>query len=67
MIEKIYVNCCSSGGGHASVLFPNGEKRRIPWEDMYHSTIPEEILKIARMQLLAGGKCPFTEKEDQDD
>lgn len=67
VIEKIYVNCCSSGGGHASVLFPNGERRTIDWEDMYHSTIPEEILKIARMQLLAGGKCPFTEKEDQND
>lgn len=67
VIEKIYVNCCSSGGGHASVLFPNGEKHIIPWEDMYHSTIPEEILKIARMHLIAGGKCPFTEKDDQND
>jgi hypothetical protein len=67
VIEKIYVNCGSSGGGHARVLFPNGEKRIIGWKDMYHSTIPEEILKIARMQLIAGGECPFTEKEGQND
>lgn len=67
VIEKTYAVNSSSGGGYANVLFPNGEKRRIRWEDMYHSTIPEEILKVARMQLIAGGKCPFTEKEDQND
>lgn len=67
VIEKVYVANSSSGGGHASVLFPNGERRRIDWKDLHHSAIPEEILKIARMQLLAGGKCPFAEREGQND
>lgn len=50
------------GGGHASVLFPNGKVESVKWDEMTHSEIPDEFLAIARAKLRAECRCPLSDE-----
>ena len=45
-------------------MFPDGTEKLCDWKDLYHSKIPERVLDIARAQLMASGKCPFSKEEE---
>ena len=54
------VSISATGGGAAVVVFPDGEEKYCDWKNLYHAKIPQAILDIARAQIMASGKCPFS-------
>lgn len=59
VVKFIQVNATIHGGGRARVLFPDGGESNIVWQRLRHSKIPQELLDLAKTQLLATHVCPL--------
>lgn len=62
VVKSVSINATIHGGGCADVVFPDGEEKRCDWKNLYHAKIPQSILDIAKAQIMASGKCPFSKK-----
>ena len=60
VVKSISINATIHGGGGAIVVFPDGEEKHCDWKNLYHAKIPQSILEIAKAQIMASGKCPFS-------
>lgn len=60
VVKSVSVNATIHGGGSAIVVFPDGEEKHCDWKNLYHAKIPQSILDIAKAQIKASGKCPFS-------
>ena len=60
VVKSISSNATIHGGGGAIVMFPDGEEKHCDWKNLYHAKIPQAILDIAKAQIVASGKCPFS-------
>lgn len=65
-VRNIYCNATIHGGGGAIVVFPDGSEKHCGWRCLSHSKIPQEILDVARAQIIASFKCPIMNREDDD-
>ena len=59
VVKKTAIDPTIRGGGHAEVLFTNGKTENCSWKYICHSTIPQEMVDIAKAQLIATTKCPI--------
>lgn len=62
VVKSISIKSTINGGGGAAVVFPDGEEKYCGWENLYHAKIPQAILDIAKAQIMASVKCPFSMK-----
>lgn len=62
VVKEIGVNPTIRGGGHAEILFMNGETKTYNWKYILHSSIPQELVDIAKTQFMATHSCPLMEK-----
>lgn len=60
VVKYVSVKASIHGGGGAIVMFPDGVEKHCGWENLYHAKIPQAILDIAKAQIVASGKCPFS-------
>ncbi len=60
VVKSVSINATVHGGGAAIVVFPDGEEKHCDWTNLYHAKIPQCILDIAKTQIMASGKCPFS-------
>ena len=60
VVKSVSINATIHGGGGAIVVFPDGEEKHCDWKNLYHAKIPQSILEIAKAQIVASGKCPFS-------
>lgn len=60
VVKSVIINATIHGGGMAIVVFPDGNEKPCDWESLYHARIPQSILDIAKAQIMASGKCPFS-------
>ena len=60
VVKHVSIAATIHGGGSAVVVFPDGEEKRCDWKNLYHAKIPQSILDIAKAQIMASGKCPFS-------
>lgn len=60
VVKSVSVSATIHGGGAAIVMFPDGEEKHCDWKNLYHAKIPQAILDIAKVQIVASGKCPFS-------
>lgn len=60
VVKSVSINATIHGGGAAIVVFPDGEEKHCDWTNLYHAKIPQCILDIAKAQIVASGKCPFS-------
>lgn len=60
VVKSVSVSATIHGGGAAIVVFPDGEEKHCDWKNLYHAKIPQAILDIAKAQIVASGKCPFS-------
>ena len=65
VVRKTAIDPTIRGGGHAEVLFMNGETENCSWKYIFHSTIPQELVDIAKTQLMATHTCPLMEKDKE--
>lgn len=65
VVRKVEVACTINGGGHAYVLFPDGSQKWIGWRELRHSKIPQDLIDIAKTQILATSKCPLLNGGDE--
>ena len=65
VVKKIGVNPTIRGGGHAEILFMNGETETYNWKYIFHSEIPQELVNIAKIQFMATHACPLMEKDKE--
>lgn len=65
VVKEIGVNLMIKGGGHAKILFTNGETETYNWKFILHSSIPQEIVDIAKTQLIATHTCQLMEKDEE--
>jgi len=65
VVKKIAVAPTIDGGGHAFVLFTEGDSRWVGWKELRHSRIPQEIVDLAKTQFIATHTCPLMEKEEE--
>lgn len=65
VVKEIGVNPTIRGGGHAEVLFVNGETETYNWKYILHSSIPQELVDIAKTQFMATHSCPLMEKDEE--
>lgn len=63
VVKKIAVAPTIDGGGHAFVLFPEGDSHWVGWKALRHSRIPQEIVDLAKTQFMATHTCPLMEKD----
>lgn len=60
VVKSISISATIHGGGAAIVMYPDGKENHCDWKNLYHAKIPQAILDIAKTQMLASGKCPFS-------
>ena len=60
VVKSVSVSATIHGGGYAIVTFPDGEEKHCDWKNLYHAKMPQAILDIAKAQIVASGKCPFS-------
>lgn len=60
VVKSVSINATIHGGGAAIVVFTDGNEKSCDWENLYHAKIPQSILDIAKAQIMASGKCPFS-------
>ena len=65
VVKKTAIDPTIRGGGHAKVLFTNGEIENCSWKYIFHSKIPQEIVDIAKTQFMATHPCPLMEKDEE--
>ena len=65
VVKEIGVNPTIKGGGHAKILFTNGETETYNWKYILHSAIPQELVDIAKTQFMATHSGPLMEKEEE--
>ena len=61
VVKSIAVDATIYGGGHATVVLCDGSVVSKDWKELWHSSIPQSILDVAKAQMLASSKCPFME------
>jgi len=65
VVKEIGINPTIKGGGHAKVLHMNGETETINWKYILHSSIPQELVDIAKAQCMAIHQCPLMENDNE--
>lgn len=65
VVKEIGVNPTIRGGGHAKILLMNGETETYNWKYILHSSIPQELVDIAKTQFMATHSCPLMEKDEE--
>lgn len=65
VVRKTAIDPTIRGGGHAEIMFTNGETENCSWKYIIHSTIPQELVDIAKAQLMATHTCPLMEKDEE--
>jgi len=65
VVRKTAIDPTIRGGGHAEIMFTNGETENCSWKYIIHSTIPQELVDIAKTQFMATHTCPLMEKEEE--
>lgn len=65
VVKKTAIDPTVRGGGYAEIMFTNGETENCSWKYIIHSTIPQELVDIAKAQLMATHTCPLMEKEEE--
>ena len=65
VVKEIGVNPTIKGGGHAKILFTNGETETYNRKYILHSSIPQELVDIAKTQFMATHSCPLMEKQEE--
>lgn len=63
VVKYIDIRPIIHGGGHATVVFPDGDEKNYAWDYMLHSKMPQSVIDIAKAQIMASGKCPFSKGE----
>ena len=65
VVRKTAIDPTIRGGGHAEIMFTNGETENCSWKYIIHSTIPQELVDIAKTQFMATHTCPLIEKDEE--
>jgi len=56
VVKSIGINATIHGGGAAIVMFPDGVEKHCDWKNLYHAKMPQAILDIAKVQIIASLK-----------